>query len=66
MSAMYFKGLTKSCAICLCCVVHSLFGKPDVGKLGPGQVASSERMVVASCPEKLNLLKPGVPVLVHR
>lgn len=48
-------------------ILFSLFGKPDVGKLGPGLGASSEGMVVvASCLEKVNLLKLGVPVLVHR
>lgn len=47
-------------------ILFSLFRKPDVGKLGPGQVASSEGMVVVgSCPEKFDLLKLGAPVLVH-
>lgn len=50
-----------------CSFLFSLFGKPDVGNLGPGQGASSEGMVVVgSCPEKFNLLKLGVPVDVHR
>lgn len=47
-------------------ILFSLFGKPDVAKLGPGHMASSDWIVViASCPERWNLLKLWAPVLVH-
>lgn len=65
------------CSFCFLCLECQMLLNWDLAtwlpvneqlfKLGPGQVASSEGMVVvASCPEKWNLLQLGAPVLVHR
>lgn len=69
-SVVHFRGLMKLCIICLCNIINSffffLFGKPDVAKLGPGHMASSERTVVtASCPGRWNLLELWAPVFIH-